>query len=352
MNSHVAYTTKAMMPLRNEYPSFGTPIYTVAPDSGYYIQSYNKKDIVTEFNSFSINEDLCLVRGSEERIVRSGDGAIFAFYSQNSGVILGDRKELIKKLNEEYSSLSDFPFVQLQVAKFINNNRLIRECEKRTRKILEENDPQSYTMIRDSAIRLIGNLQKIELKNFPVYRLVRKPMPSFPFDLEVDELEGSEFYFSALNRLQSRPLDIKHPFGVTNMFRHIQFTATRFSERYTTAAECGLSVNSCIQELKEFYHQFFDARDIPSSEIFIVQKIFISGEFYDARHIDIGDSRINREICQCAGSLIAQLHGLGVLFNVSQSSEGSICLFSPACISRTESLGEVIINFDDVIGAS
>lgn len=103
-----------------------------------FIQNFDKEDTVTSFDKIEIENNISSINYKEYFINAITNKAVFVFVPPVSDVLIGNRSDISKKLEEIYTELENFPFSRHQVASFINNKELYLKAELEVNNILRK----------------------------------------------------------------------------------------------------------------------------------------------------------------------------------------------------------------------
>jgi hypothetical protein len=111
----------------NSLPAFVTPVFEC--ENKLWLQVIGEDDVVTDFNPVELPKSAqeLVIWSEKHRLVEQGGGALYAFAWTKDDVSAGTKGELIRELSGEFRRLSKYPYIGLEVARFIGSLELMND---------------------------------------------------------------------------------------------------------------------------------------------------------------------------------------------------------------------------------
>jgi Z1 domain len=128
---------------RGRLPAFLTPLFGTASDLWIQDGRAAGDGVVSQFTPSRLpSGEITRARGSQRRSVRVGDPLIYAFQFANGQIVIGARPIIRMMLTERLSEFQDFPFLIIDVLKFIEKSDALPGAIEKAKEKLAASDGQ------------------------------------------------------------------------------------------------------------------------------------------------------------------------------------------------------------------
>jgi Z1 domain len=126
---------------RDQLPAFLVPIFGTASDP--WIQDGKGDGLVSRFSPCTVpTEKIVTKHGIKQFSVTVGNGLIYAFQFSNAEIEIGPKSFIHNVLTERLDEFQDFPFLIIDILKFIGRSEALPGAIQRAKDRLALNDPQ------------------------------------------------------------------------------------------------------------------------------------------------------------------------------------------------------------------
>lgn len=347
------YTVRAAAPIRGKSPGFATPLFSTDEGAPELRQELDEHEMIREFRPLRLETNLPVEWNVAARTRAPGEAALFAFCTLERGALVGSRSELQQPLRREFGALDEYPFVRLQVAKFLQDPQLIARSSQQVQQIMDLRGPSPYERLLKAARIEFHSIPRrfVETDAFRVTAALGPPITLF----DAASAEDAALLL-VLERLTNAPSStsgtaaISLPNAVLAAFTHPAPFGTPFREGGVPAFICAFALEDALREVAAAHLRFFAAENMtPTTRRFLITRVRVSGELFDAsaeRYPSFA-SRESLERTQAIGRMMREHGGAGVIYREAATGASSLCLFTPNAIKHAEVHGMGALEFDD-----
>jgi hypothetical protein len=101
-------------------PAFLIPLFE--NEDGFWVQEIDADGIITGFSRCSFPDSVTIVPSESNEPYRVGNQALYAFYLEDGAVIADTAEQLQLALGDRIAELSEYPFLRLEVLKFLGRD--------------------------------------------------------------------------------------------------------------------------------------------------------------------------------------------------------------------------------------
>jgi len=137
---------------RERLPAFVVPIFGSLPD--LWIQDGKGDGLVLRFSPCTVASEKIITQHNHKHWAKVGDALIYAFQFSNGQIDIGTQARIQKLLTERLDEFRDFPFLIIDILKFIKQLDALPEAIQKARNKLALNDPEiaeQWAMLMQSA---------------------------------------------------------------------------------------------------------------------------------------------------------------------------------------------------------
>jgi ATP-dependent helicase HepA len=137
---------------RERAPAFLVPIFGSLND--FWIQDGKGDGLILQFSPCSVPSEKIMSEHGHKHWAKVGDALIYAFQFSNGHIDIGTESRIQKLLAERLNEFRDFPFLVIDILKFIKKVDAVPEAIERAKNKLALNDPEiaeQWAMLMRSA---------------------------------------------------------------------------------------------------------------------------------------------------------------------------------------------------------
>jgi hypothetical protein len=143
---------------RETLPAFLVPIFGTGSDP--WIQDGGRDEVVQQFSPCSVPEGKLLPAQDRQISAETDSPFIYAFQFTENHIEVGSKSTISKKLSERLQELQQFPFLIIDVLKFIGPSSALPRAIERAKRELAAYDPEIAEdwalSLQDAALFKIG----------------------------------------------------------------------------------------------------------------------------------------------------------------------------------------------------
>jgi hypothetical protein len=126
MTDDVEFKVMGEISLRSG-PGFATPLFATQTSNRLWLQSINDDDLISAFVVIAEDARLSIEHLQTQSRRRRGDKAFFIYRDSEHGVHVDTRDALRARLYDDYTKISDLPYLRRSIARFIGDKRLFNQ---------------------------------------------------------------------------------------------------------------------------------------------------------------------------------------------------------------------------------